>query len=111
MGQGALDEWVAHSNPERPHPSLGDATPEQRLGGEQRPAPRAVAERPAGEAVAGSERVSRKVTVNGVACVGAHRVSVVMHFSGSHAASLVRDGLLQLWIGDQLVAAAECTDP
>jgi transposase InsO family protein len=111
LAQGALDEWVAYYNQQRPHQSLGDATPEQRFHGERAPRPRAVLERPAREAAAGSEWVSRKVTANGVVCVGAQQVSVGKNFSGSACDVLVDDGLLQFWIGDQLVKAAARTDP
>jgi transposase InsO family protein len=111
LAQGALDEWVAYYNDERPHQSLGDATPASRFYGVRAPRPRAVLERPAREAVAGSEWVSRKVTANGVVCVGAQQVSVGKNFSGSHCDVLVSEGLLQFWIGDQLVKAAARTDP
>lgn len=111
LAQGALDEWVAYYNQERPHQSLGDATPASRFHGERAPRPRAVMERPARESVAGSEWVSRKVTANGVVCVGAQQVSVGKNFSGSACDVLVSDGLLQFWIGDQLVKAAARTDP
>ena len=111
LAQGALDEWVAYYNQQRPHQSLDDATPASRFRGERAPRPRAVLERPEREAAAGSEWVSRKVTANGVVCVGAQQVSVGKNFSGSRCDVLVDDGLLQFWIGDRLVKAAARTDP
>jgi hypothetical protein len=39
------------------------------------------------------------------------QVSVGKNFSGSPCDVLVSDGLLQFWIGDQLVKAAARTDP
>ena len=111
LAQEALNEWVAYYNEQRPHQSLGDATPASRFHGERAPRPRAVVERPARESVAGSEWVSRKVTANGVVCVGAQQVSVGKNFSGSACDVLVSDGLLQFWIGDQLVKAAARADP
>jgi hypothetical protein len=62
-------------------------------------------------AAAGQEWVSRKVTVNGVACVGAQQVSVGKNFAGSACDVLVTDQLLQFWIADQLVKTATRTDP
>lgn len=111
LAQGALDEWVAYYNDERPHQSLDQQTPASRFHGERAPRPRAVLERPAREAVPGQEWVSRKVTANGVVCVGAQQVSVGKNFSGSPCDVLVSDGLLQFWIGDQLVKAAARSDP
>jgi transposase InsO family protein len=110
LAQGALDEWVEYYNSQRPHQSLDDQTPAARFHRQRAPRPRAVRERPAREAVAGSEWVSRKVTANGVVCVGAQQVSVGKNFSGSPCDVLVDDGLLQFWIGDQLVKAAARTD-
>lgn len=110
LAQAALDEWVAYYNDKRPHQSLDETTPAARFHGQRAPRPRAVMERPAREAVAGSEWVSRKVTANGVVCVGAQQVSVGKNFSGSPCDVLVADGLLQFWIGDQLVKAAARTD-
>jgi transposase InsO family protein len=111
LAQGALDEWVAYYNDARPHQSLDDETPAARFHGERAPRPRAVLERPARESGAGQEWVSRKVTANGVVCVGAQQVSVGKNFSGSPCDVLVSEGLLQFWIGDQLVKAAARTDP
>jgi transposase InsO family protein len=111
LAQGALDEWVAYYNTSRPHQSLHDATPAERFHGEGAPRPRAVTARPEREAGPGQEWVARKVTANGVACVGAQQVSVGKHFSGSHCDVLVTDTVLQFWIGDQLVKTANRTDP
>jgi transposase InsO family protein len=111
LAQGALDEWVAYYNTDRPHQSLADATPADRFHGQRAPRPRAVAARPEREAAAGQEWVARKVTTNGVACVGAQQVSVGKNFAGSHCDVLVTGELLQFWIGDQLVKTVTRTDP
>ena len=47
--------------------------------------------------------MSRKVTTNGVVCVGWQLVSLGKHRAGSRADVLVTDGLLQFWIGDELL--------
>ena len=111
LAQGALQEWVAYYNDQRPHQSLQDQTPAQRFHGERAPRPRAVLERPERDSRAGQQWVARRVAANGVVCVGAQQVSVGKHFSGSACDVLVSDQLLQFWIGDQLVKAATRTDP
>jgi len=93
--QEAIDEWVEHYNTQRPHRSLDDVTPASRF--------------KAGETqVRESERngdywVSRKVTSNGIVCVGYQKVNVGQRNAGSACDILVRDGLLQFWVGSQLV--------
>ncbi len=51
----------------------------------------------------GETWVSRKVTTNGVVCVGWQLVSLGKHRAGSRADVLVTDGLLQFWIGGDLL--------
>jgi transposase InsO family protein len=111
LAQGALNEWVDYYNTDRPHQSLDDAVPADRFHGPRSPRPRLIAERPERVANAGQEWVARKVTANGIACVGAQQVSVGKNFAGSHCDVLVTDELLQFWIGDQLVKAVTRTDP
>lgn len=103
--QAALDEWVKYYNRERPHQSLGDATPASRFHTEgpgalgrlgRVPAPR-VPQRD------GDQWVARKVTGNGVVCVDYQQVSVGKNFSGSACDVLVSDSVLQFWVGTQLV--------
>jgi transposase InsO family protein len=96
--QEAVDEWVTYYNTQRPHQSLGDATPESRFRG--------------GEGVRhelrhpernGEQWVSRTVASNGVVCVGHQQVSVGKHFGGSPCDVLVSNGLLQFWVGNELL--------
>jgi transposase InsO family protein len=96
--QAALNEWVTYYNQERTHQSLGDATPASRFGGGQ-PArgPRPTAERN------GEQWISRKIAANGVVCVGYQQVCVGKHYSGSPCDVLVTDGVLQFWVGNQLL--------
>ncbi|MDQ1626343.1 MAG: hypothetical protein QOI54_87, partial [Actinomycetota bacterium] len=107
--QAALLEWVAYYNTARPHQALDDAVPQDRFHGPRSARPRMPAQPPERVAAAGQEWVSRKVTVNGVACVGAQQVSVGKNFAGSACDVLVTDQLLQFWIADQLVKTATRT--
>ncbi len=93
--QEAVDEWVAYYNAERPHRSLDDVTPASRFkaGTTQVREP----ERN------GDYWVSRKVTSNGIVCVGYQKVNVGQRHAGSACNILVKDALLQFWVGSQLV--------
>ena len=98
--QEALDEWVTYYNTQRPHQSLADATPESRFhaGGGQ-PLHR-LTPRPERN---GEQWVSRRVASNGLVSVGYQQVSVGKHFGGSACDVLVTDGLLQFWVGSELL--------
>jgi transposase InsO family protein len=111
LAQGALDEWVGYYNTQRPHQSLQDATPDERFHGPRAPRPRLVATAPERVAAAGQEWVARKVTANGIACVGAQQVSVGKNFAGLHCDVLVTEEMMQFWIGDQLVKAVARHEP
>jgi transposase InsO family protein len=98
--QEALDEWVSYYNTQRPHQSLADATPESRFhaSGDQpqhRLTPRAERN--------GEQWVSRRVASNGLVSVGYQQVSVGKNFGGSACDVLVTDGLLQFWVGNELL--------
>jgi len=96
--QEALDEWVTFYNTQRPHQALADATPESRFdGGVVR---RELKSRPERN---GEQWVSRTVASNGLVCVGHQQVSVGKHFGGSPCDVLVTDGLLQFWVGNELL--------
>ena len=98
--QEALDEWVSYYNTQRPHQSLADATPESRFHAsddqpQHRLTPRAERN--------GEQWVSRRVASNGLVSVGYQQVSVGKHFGGSACDVLVTDGLLQFWVGNELL--------
>src|SRR5713101_3092710 len=98
--QAALDEWVTYYNTKRPHQSLADATPESRFhAGDDQPQHR-LTPRPERN---GEQWVSRRVASNGLVSVGYQQVSVGKHFGGSACDVLVTDGLLQFWVGNELV--------
>ena len=97
--QEALDEWVTYYNSQRPHQSLGDLTPESRFrssGAEVRHQLRHPERN-------GDQWVCRKVASNGVVSVGYQQVSVGKHYGGSPCDVLVTDGLLQFWVGSELL--------
>jgi hypothetical protein len=58
--------------------------------------------RPAEER-SGEQWVTRRVSANGVVCVEWQQVSVGKHYGGSACNVLVGDGLLQFWVGNELL--------
>jgi hypothetical protein len=98
--QEALDEWVSYYNTQRPHQALGDVTPESRFRarGEQHRDP--LTPRPERN---GEQWVCRRVASNGIVSVGYQQVSVGKHYGGSACDVLVTDGLLQFWVGNELL--------
>jgi transposase InsO family protein len=97
--QEALDEWVSYYNTQRPHQSLGDLTPTSRFhsgDGEIRHQPRHPERN-------GEQWVTRKIASNGIVSVGYQQVSVGKHYGGSACDVLVADGLLQFWVGNELL--------
>lgn len=99
VAQQALDEWAIYYNSDRPHQSLGDATPASRFqsAGSDVRGPRPSPDR------TGEQWVTRRVSANGVVCVGYQQVSVGKHYGGSPCNVLVGDRVLQFWVGDQLL--------
>jgi transposase InsO family protein len=93
--QEAVDEWVTYYNTERPHRSLDDVPPVSRF--------KAGATQARQPEPNGDYWVSRKVTSNGIVCVGYQKVNVGQRNAGSACDILVKDGLLQFWVGSQLV--------
>ncbi len=97
--QEALDEWVTYYNTQRPHQGLGDLTPESRFrsGTEEGRHQLRHPERN------GEQWVCRKVASNGIVSVGYQQVSVGRNYAGSACDVLVSDGLLQFWVGNELL--------
>jgi transposase InsO family protein len=98
--QEALDEWIAYYNTQRPHQSLGDVTPERRFNAGDDKLRREPTRRPERN---GEQWVCRKVASNGIVSVGYQQVSVGKNYSGSACDVLVTDGLLQFWVGNELL--------
>jgi len=99
LAQEALDEWVSYYNTQRPHQSLGDLTPASRFhsgDGEVRHQLRHPERN-------GEQWVTRKVATNGIVSGGYQQVSVGKHYGGSACDVLVTDGLLQFWVGNELL--------
>jgi transposase InsO family protein len=103
--QEALDEWVTYYNTQRPHQSLGDLTPESRFhsGGAEIRHQLRHPERN------GEQWVCRRVASNGIVSVGYQQVSVGKNYGGSACDVLVTDGLLQFWVGNELLKTAART--
>jgi transposase InsO family protein len=99
LAQQALDEWVTYYNTQRPHQSLGDATPASRFQVREQ-STRQPALRPERN---GEHWVCRKVARNGVVSVGYQQVSVGKNYGGSACDVLVSDNVLQFWVGSELL--------
>ena len=106
--QEALNEWVAYYNTQRPHQSLGDATPESRFRAGDGRLNRELTPRPERN---GEQWVCRKVASNGMVSVGYQQVSVGKNYSGSACDVLVTDGLLQFWVGSELLKTVARRNP
>jgi transposase InsO family protein len=106
--QEALNEWVAYYNTQRPHQSLGDATPESRFRAGDGKVNRQLTPRPERN---GEQWVCRKVASNGIVSVGYQQVSVGKNYSGSACDVLVTDGLLQFWVGSELLKTVARRNP
>lgn len=106
MAQEALDEWVTYYNNERPHQALGESTPVSRFQarGDQPRDP--LPTRPERN---GEQWVCRKVASNGVVSVGYQQVCVGRNYAGSSCDVLVTEGLLQFWVGSELLKTAART--
>ena len=98
--QEALDEWVTYYNAQRPHQALGDATPQSRFQDRADQPRDPLPTRPERN---GEQRVCRRVASNGVVSIHYQQVSVGQHFGGSACNVMVTDGLLQFWVGNQLL--------
>lgn len=98
--QEALDEWVTYYNTQRPHQALADATPESRFRATDGNLQRRLTPRPERN---GEQWVCRKVASNGVVSVDYQQVSVGKNYAGSPCDVLVTDGLLQFWVGSELL--------
>jgi len=98
--QEALDEWVSFYNTQRTHQALGDVTPESRFRGNGDSSRRELSRPPERS---GEQWVTRRVARNGIVCVGYQHVSVGKHYGGSACDVLVTDGLLQFWVGSELL--------
>ena len=103
--QEALDEWVTYYNTQRPHQALGDLTPESRF----RSGDKEVLHQLRHPERNGEQWVCRKVASNGVVSVDYQQVSVGKHYGGSACDVLVTDGLLQFWVGSELLKTAART--
>jgi hypothetical protein len=91
---------VTFYNTQRTHQALGDVTPECRFHATGETVPRQLTSR---TERTGEQWVTRRVARNGIVCVGYQHVSVGKHYGGSACDVLVTDGLLQFWVGSELL--------
>src|SRR5438270_2482102 len=104
--QEALDEWVTYYNTQRPHQALGDVAPAVRFTASERTSADPRTPRPERN---GEQWVCRRVASNGVVSVDYQQVSVGRNYAGSSCDVLVTDGLLQFWVGSELLKTAART--
>jgi transposase InsO family protein len=102
--QAELDGWVQEYNTERPHQSLKMATPSERFFSRTDPAPGPALDASALEPDrSGDDWISRLVSRNGVIVVSNQQFSVGKHRSGRVVDVRVREELLEVWDGNELV--------
>jgi hypothetical protein len=99
--QRALDRWVASYNTERPHSTLGMATPASRF-------TTAETGRPADTSAILGERsgegwVSRRVASNGIISVAWQQISCGKHRGGRRVDIHLQGPTMQIWDGDELI--------
>jgi transposase InsO family protein len=101
--QRAIDDWITEYNTDRPHQSLGRCTPAERF------AARAADTGPAldlgalAERRVGDDWISRRVASTGTISVAWQQFSVGKHHSGEIVDVHVRDRLLEVWAGNDLI--------
>jgi transposase InsO family protein len=102
--QAELDAWVLSYNTDRPHQSLKMQTPAERFGLRPDAAPRPPLDTAAMvKDRSGDDWISRSVSVNGVISVSNQVFSVGKHRHGSIVDVRVRQDLLEVWDGMELV--------
>lgn len=99
--QAELDAWVASYNTQRPHSSLGMATPAERFttGTVQRPVDASALDTDRH----GSDWISRRVASNGIVSVAWQQISCGKHRAGHRVDIHLQDQTLQIWDGEDLL--------
>jgi transposase InsO family protein len=100
--QGELDDWVVSYNTDRPHQSLKGQTPAERFHANHDPL-LPVDTAALAQDRSGDDWISRSVSVNGVISVSNQAFSVGKHRYGSIVDVRVRQDLLEVWDGMELV--------
>jgi transposase InsO family protein len=102
--QTAIDAWVVEYNTDRPHQSIGRCTPAERFAAGARNSSEipltldALQDRRNGD-----DWIARRVASNGVICVAWQQLSVGKHRAGEIVDVHVRDRLLEIWSGNELL--------
>jgi transposase InsO family protein len=110
--QQELDDWVRYYNTERPHQACGMQPPGVRF--QQRPegatgSPVVVELGALAQDRTGQGWVSRRVASNGVISVSGQQISVGVQRAGARVDVDVRDELLQIWHGAELLKTVKRT--
>jgi transposase InsO family protein len=104
QAQGELDAWVVAYNTDRPHQSLKMATPAERFLTTRPAAPQPSLDRRAlDEDRSGDDWISRTVSANGTIVVSNQEFSVGKHRGGRIVDVRVREEILEVWDGAELV--------
>jgi transposase InsO family protein len=105
IAQKELDGWIEEYNTERPHQSLSMATPSERFVVEGAPSIPILAPdlRVLSDDRTGEDWVSRTVSSVGTISVSNQVLSVGRHRGGSIVDVHVREGLLEVWCGNELL--------
>ena len=100
--QQQVDTWLIEYNTDRPHASLGRRTPAEVFNGrEQDPGPPVKVDQLLRRD--GDGWISRRVASNGIISVAWQQVSVGKHRAGEIVDVHVRDGLIEVWSGNDLI--------
>jgi len=104
VAQAELDAWVVSYNTDRPHQSLNMATPAERFGTGSDGCPRPPLDtRAIVEDRTGDDWVSRQVSSAGTISVSNQVFSVGKHRGGTIVDVRVRQDLLEVWDGTELI--------
>ena len=99
--QGELDRWVRSFNTERPHSAIDMATPASRFSGAEPGRPAEVGAL-LGER-SGDDRISRKITSNGIISVAWQEISCGKHRAARRVDVHLQGQVMQIWDGDELI--------
>ena len=103
VAQSELDAWVVSYNAERPHQSLKMQTPAERFATQRDDAQPPLDTTAMAQDRSGDDWINRSVSVNGVISVSNQVFSVGKHRYGTIVDVRVREDLLEVWDGMELV--------
>jgi hypothetical protein len=101
--QAGIDQWLIEYNTDRPHQSLGRRTPVEVFNTRQPDDGPALMLPSQNDNRDGDDWISRRVASNGIISVTWQQVSVGKHHAGAVVDVHVRDRLLEIWLGNDLI--------